>query len=190
MHQAFNDLYLEYSRQLDGIEVATAQLRPPGGDGQWSTQDVIAHLILTYSSTSGMLQSRLAKGRASQRRNTVAQPFIKLTVLSLGIMPKGFSAPERVRPQHAGFAPMNGKGLAARLCEDLRIMDELLDECQQRFGSGRVASHFLLGPLRVDQWRRFHVVHGRHHLRQLVRIRKQIESVAQESGSIAASSPR
>jgi hypothetical protein len=31
----------------------------------------------------------------------------------------------------------------------------------------RVAAHPLLGPLRVDQWRRFHVVHGCHHLEQL-----------------------
>ena len=49
MHQAFNDLYLEYSRQLDGIDVATAQLRPPGNDGQWSTQDLIAHFVIVRS---------------------------------------------------------------------------------------------------------------------------------------------
>jgi len=39
----------------------------------------------------------------------------------------------------------------------------------------RVARHPFLGPLRVDQWRRFHVVHGYHHLGQL---RSVIEQVA------------
>ena len=50
-----------------------------------------------------------------------------------------------------------------------------LDACRRKFGMGKVAVHPWLGPLRVDQWRRFHVVHGFHHLAQL---RSVIEQVA------------
>jgi hypothetical protein len=30
----------------------------------------------------------------------------------------------------------------------------------------------VLGPLSVDQWRRFQLIHGEHHLRQIISIRK------------------
>ena len=35
----------------------------------------------------------------------------------------------------------------------------------------RVGRHFLLGPLRIDQWRRYHVLHLRHHLKQMSALR-------------------
>jgi hypothetical protein len=38
----------------------------------------------------------------------------------------------------------------------------------------RVATHPWLGTLRVDQWRRFHVVHGLHHLPQLRSVMEQV----------------
>jgi hypothetical protein len=37
-----------------------------------------------------------------------------------------------------------------------------------------VGRHFLLGPLRVDQWRRYHVLHLRHHLRQMADVRETL----------------
>ena len=46
-------------------------------------------------------------------------------------------------------------------------MDAVLDRCRRKFGMERVSIHPWLGPLRVDQWRRFHVVHGLHHVTQL-----------------------
>ena len=49
-------------------------------------------------------------------------------------------------------------------------MDIALDRCRRKFGMERVAVHPMLGPLRVDQWRRFHAVYGMHHLEQLVQV--------------------
>jgi hypothetical protein len=37
-----------------------------------------------------------------------------------------------------------------------------------------VAPHPMLGFLRVDQWRRFHVVHGLHHVAQLRSVLAQV----------------
>ena len=62
-------------------------------------------------------------------------------------------------------------------------MDDRITQCRQRFGIQRVASHFLLGPLRPDQWRRFHVVHMRHHLDQLKRIEKSVSERARAKGA-------
>ena len=41
---------------------------------------------------------------------------------------------------------------------------------RQHFGSDvKLVNHPFLGPLTSDEWRRFHCVHGRHHLRQIRR---------------------
>jgi Protein of unknown function (DUF1569) len=61
------------------------------------------------------------------------------------------------------------------LRKEIDAMDALLDGCRRKFGMEQVATHPFLGSLRVDQWRRFHVVHGHHHLDQL---RSVIEQVA------------
>jgi hypothetical protein len=31
----------------------------------------------------------------------------------------------------------------------------------------------VLGPLSMQQWRKFHLIHGRHHLKQIARIRAE-----------------
>jgi Protein of unknown function (DUF1569) len=69
---------------------------------------------------------------------------------------------------------MDGAELIHELRTSQEEMDGLLDECQRLFGSGRVASHFRLGPMTADQWRRFHVVHGRHHMKQMKRIAREV----------------
>lgn len=69
---------------------------------------------------------------------------------------------------------MTGSELVVAMKNELEHMDRLLDTCRDQFGMQRIASHFIFGPLRVDQWRRFHVVHGRHHLKQLARIQAQV----------------
>jgi hypothetical protein len=51
-------------------------------------------------------------------------------------------------------------------------MDKLIGECEERFGSGRkLLDHPILGPLTGAQWRKFHLVHGRHHLKQIRALR-------------------
>ena len=64
--------------------------------------------------------------------------------------------------------------LVQRLETAIESLDATMDECRHRFGMERVGRHFLLGPLRIDQWRRYHAVHLQHHLRQVRRIRQSI----------------
>ncbi len=44
-------------------------------------------------------------------------------------------------------------------------MCALLDECQAKFGNQRLQRHFVFGPLTAEEWRHFHALHGRHHLK-------------------------
>jgi len=52
-------------------------------------------------------------------------------------------------------------------------MDAVIAQCEARFGH-RVAllDHPILGPLTARQWKKFHLVHGMHHRKQLLRLRE------------------
>ncbi len=69
---------------------------------------------------------------------------------------------------------MDGQQLVDLLRQEMDAMDALLDSCRRKFGIERVAAHPWLGPLRVDQWRRFHAVHGLHHVAQLQSVIAQV----------------
>jgi hypothetical protein len=88
-------------------------------------------------------------------------------VISLGYMPSGRAAPERTRPR--------GKPVAQVLQDiapQIEAMDELLGQCETRYGKRtRILDNPFFGPLTGAQWRKFHWVHGRHHLKQISRLR-------------------
>jgi len=57
----------------------------------------------------------------------------------------------------------------------LAAADDALSRCEARFGAGvKIANHPFLGPLTARQWRTFHWVHARHHMKQIVRLRRQM----------------
>jgi hypothetical protein len=61
----------------------------------------------------------------------------------------------------------------SEIAEKLVAMDAIIAECETRFGrSVRLLDHPILGPLTATQWRKFHLVHGMHHQKQLLRLRE------------------
>jgi hypothetical protein len=54
-------------------------------------------------------------------------------------------------------------------------MDALIEECAERFGRGsKLLDHPILGPLTAAQWREFHLIHGLHHRKQILRLRQSL----------------
>jgi hypothetical protein len=52
-------------------------------------------------------------------------------------------------------------------------MDAIIAQCEARFGPDvKLLDHPILGPLTARRWRKLHVVHGRHHQKQLLRLRE------------------
>jgi hypothetical protein len=132
--------------------------------------------VLSYRLTTEGLETRLNKGRLSRNRTrTCLQWSLQLMILSFGALPRGVPALDETMPTPETFAAMNGRQLEDLLRQEIDAMDAVLDRCRRKFGMERVSIHPWLGPLRVDQWRRFHVVHGLHHVTQL---RSVIELVA------------
>jgi Protein of unknown function (DUF1569) len=176
MHAVLERVVSQIGSEVLGLDAETTQLHPNGLAYKWSAQQVVEHLVLGYRLTSRALETRLSKGRLSRNRKcTYLQWSLQLMILTLGKLPRGVPALDETMPVAGGFAAMDGQQLGNLMSQEIDAMDKLFDACRRKFSMERVAVHPFLGPLRVDQWRRFHVVHGLHHLTQL---RSVIEQVA------------
>ena len=168
MHAVLEPVVSQISSEVLALDAETAQLHPNDLTYKWSAQQVVEHLVLGYRLTSGALETRLSKGRLSRnQKRTYLQWSLQLMILSFGRFPQGVPALEETMPVAGRFAAMDGRQLGDLMHREISTMDSLFDACRRKFGMERVAVHPFLGPLRVDQWRRFHVVHGLHHLNQL-----------------------
>jgi hypothetical protein len=164
---------LDQTRELLAASLAGCSAeqvgRHPGGDpARWSPQQVIEHLSATWRSTANGIEDRLQKNRPLRTRPTLAQHCKRLAVCECGFFPKRRKAPPAVQPSQQA-EPLSGDALIARFSETLTAMDRMLNQIEPQAKNAPVLTHFLLGPLNVRQWRRFHAVHARHHVKQIER---------------------
>ena len=170
MNTVLSQLQREIASSLQGLSSDQTQLRP-STPGKWSTQQIIEHLLLTYTMSETALNARLTKGRPTQARSTAFQRIQQFAVCNYGYFPHGRKAPEMVTPPPTAH-PLSGNELSTATHDHLTHLDILCSECEQRFGTAQFAAHNVLGPLNVNQWRRFQLAHGRHHLKQIAAIRQ------------------
>lgn len=163
------DGYLEAAwkvmhRATEGMDVdALARHRP----GKWSLAEIIEHLTRTFTSTVKLMERQMASGQPDERRRKWSEWIISMVVVRLGYMPSGRKSQESALPQGA-----NPGEVVAGFREALGAMDEAITRCERKFGSGKIASHAILGPLTAPEWRKFHLLHTRHHARQVEALRK------------------
>lgn len=161
----------DLQRALDDIDTATrgmsyGELERRNGD-RWSPAQILEHLALGFGATAKGAARCLESGRPAATAPTVRHRLSTAVVVTFGYLPSGRPAPERTRPRG-----LSGEAAMQAVRANLIAMDEGLARCAKQFGS-RVAilDHPILGPLSVAQWRTFHRVHTRHHMKQIVRLR-------------------
>ncbi|HWW15905.1 MAG TPA: DUF1569 domain-containing protein [Candidatus Dormibacteraeota bacterium] len=141
---------------------------------KWCAAEVLEHLYLTYTGTIKGFERVMAAGKPLATRASLKQRVRTVVVVGFGHLPEGRKAPENTRP----------RGRAAEQVRDevgakLAAMDAIMAQCEARFGCGvKLLDHPILGPLTATQWRKFHLVHGRHHQKQLLRLRKHAQQIA------------
>jgi DinB family protein len=172
MNSTLQQLQSEIAHSLRGLDATQTQLQPPSRPGKWSIQQIIEHLLLTYSGAEVALNARLAKGRPTAAKPTAFQQLQQFAVCRFGYFPTGRQAPDMVMPAAPTMHPLSGEELATATEDSLTKFDVLCNETERLFGASQCASHNVLGPLSVDQWRRFQLIHGRHHLKQIAAIRQ------------------
>jgi uncharacterized protein DUF1569 len=175
MHAVLERVVDQISSEMRHLDAEATQLHPKGLVYKWNAQQVVEHLVMGYRMTTEALETRLKKGRLSRKhRRTYLQWTLQMMILSFGAMPRGVPSLEETTPKPGLFPEMSGRELGDLLRREIEAMDAVLDACRRRFGIERVGVHPFLGPLRVDQWRRFHTVHGNHHLTQLRSVLAQV----------------
>ena len=156
----------------EAIEAATrgmsAEQLERHPEGKWPAAGILEHLSITYGGTARLMRKCLEGGKPLGSAPTFKQRFAAWVVTGLGYFPTGRPAPEFAQPKGLG-----GEAALQSIRENLTTMDQALAECEQRFGSEvKIADHVVLGALTIPQWRRFHWVHTRHHMKQIARLRK------------------
>jgi len=171
MNPTIEQLDSRLSSVLQGLDASQTQLRLTPEPSCWTIQQIAEHLLMTYASTGASFETRLAKGTPTLSRPTPAHRAAQFLVITMGIMPGGRKSPPEVTPA-ASTAPLSGSEIIATTHDALTHLDQAFDQAEKAFGSARCLSHFLLGPLSASQWRRFHLTHGTHHIRQIAAIRR------------------
>ncbi len=163
---------------LEGLFPADAEA---AAGGKWSIANIIEHLDLTYTTNIQGLERRLQRGEPAPRQVTWKQHATRLVVTRLGHFPAGWPAPEAVTPHDRRFAE-----LSVVVEPHLLVLDQRLKDVARAFGTRRpVLNHPILGPFSVADWRRFHWVHTRHHLRQLARRQRIVAGGLEAAGRAA-----
>ncbi|HEX5070900.1 MAG TPA: DUF1569 domain-containing protein [Vicinamibacterales bacterium] len=151
------------------LRAARAGLTPAEAEGtssgRWSAAGILEHLDLSYTGTTRAIERCLAKGRPLDRSPlTLRQRVGRLLLLRLGgLFYRSREAPAAIVPKGRRF-----RELDAVLEPHLLVLDQRLKQAARAFGRrAPVARHPFLGPCSVDDWRRFHRWHTRHHLKQV-----------------------
>ncbi len=147
----------------------TADELTRGAEGKWCAAEVLEHLYLTYTGTAKALERCLKAGKPLAGIPTFKQRVAVALVTELGYFPRGRKSPDPVCPRG-----MPAEKVLADIGARITAMDKLITQCEQRYGSRiKILDHPILGPLTARQWRKFHWVHGRHHVKQ-IRERRQM----------------
>lgn len=181
MHPSFERVVTEYRAALEALSAEALERHPRGDPARWSPRQVVEHLRLTYRRSGSAFQERLEKGRITKSRSQPRQRLLQFVMLRLGYFPSGRAAPAMVWPRDAPSCEMDGGTLVGAFSHELDTMDGLLSRCERQFGGLKLTSHQVLGPLTAAEWRKFHVLHAQHHL-------KQIESASTSSDAISGRS--
>jgi hypothetical protein len=143
-------------------------------EGKWSTAEILEHLYLTYTGTVKAFERCLKAGKPLGGAPTLKQRMSVALVTDSGYFPKGRKSPEPVSPRG-----MSAEKIVAEIGPQIAAMDQMIAQCEERYGSRiKVLDHPVLGPLTARQWRKFHWVHGRHHVKQIWERRKSEASRA------------
>ena len=171
MHDDLRKLDTEVTNALRGIDSRNMQATPIAHPDKWSIQQIVEHLLSTYRGSIPAISARVDKRSATRAKPNIRQRIAQFFIISLGRFPNGREAPAAVSPS-LPTTIQSGDELAAKVSAELKKLDEVTARGEHVFGDRRAVAHIILGPLSMRQWRRFHLIHGRHHLKQIRDIRQ------------------
>jgi uncharacterized damage-inducible protein DinB len=140
-----------------------AWFRAPAG--VWSAGQVVDHVTIAIENSAEAFTLRADKPPMRRRSRPVIQALASHLLLTTGWFPRGRRAPERTlpapRPERAATEARLRAGVAAFLDLERRLLPQRAYDL--------FVKHPALGDLTLGEFMTFHVRHGAHHRKQIVR---------------------
>ncbi len=131
--------------------------------GKWSVSEILAHLYLTYTGTVNGFERVEQAGKSLATAQSWKQRGRAFVVVGLRYLPSGRESPSAARPRGTP-----SERVLAEIASKIAEMDAAIARCEVKLGPGsKLLDHPVLGPLTGSEWRKFHLVHGRHHIKQI-----------------------
>jgi hypothetical protein len=134
-----------------------------GPAGKWTPAQIVDHLAIGLESSAARFLERGSKPPMKRRRRTPVEWLSKLVILGLRWYPTGRKAPE-------GTVPASAIGRAAaeaRFRKGLALWEQAAATLLPARRHDLFVKHPVLGDLTMEEWMAFHVLHSRHHARQI-----------------------
>jgi hypothetical protein len=158
-------LHEEISNAIHGLSAKELTRHRPD---KWCIAEILEHLYLTYTGTTKGLSRVFASDKTPGNVPTLRQRLRAFAVTGVGYFPTGVKSPPVAMPRG-----LPAEKAVSEIASKIAEMGEMMSRCETKFGSQtKVLDHPVLGPFSVSQWRKFHLVHGRHHLKQIRQLRE------------------
>ena len=172
MNHQLQRLQDEIASAIHGMSPEQLSWHPPG---KWSATEVLEHLYLTYTGTLRGFAKVFEAGRPLATRSSWTHRRRTLFVFGFGYFPSGRESPPAARPRG-----LEAEKVLAEIGSKVAEMEEVLRRCEEKFGRRtNLLDHPILGPLTATQWRKFHLIHGLHHIKQIHQLRAASQTPTQ-----------
>lgn len=131
--------------------------------GKWNAAQIVEHLAISLDGSSKGFESRRDKPPMTRRPRTWFERLASFCILGLRWFPPGREAPNISRP--AG--QVDGRYAEAHFREGVERFQRIAPELWRTRPHDLFVKHPVLGDLTLAEWMRFHVVHCRHHAKQI-----------------------
>jgi hypothetical protein len=131
--------------------------------GKWTPAQIVEHLALAVELSATTFATRRAKEPMTRRGTTLREKVGKVFTLGLGWFPPGRKAPPPTTPAPRVEPRAAEAHFRAALAAWAAVERDLLPARRHDL----FVKHPRLGDLTLEEWARFHVVHARHHARQI-----------------------
>ncbi len=134
-----------------------------GPAGKWTPAQIVEHLALGLNLSADTFKARRNHAPMSRRRRTPAEHVARFFIFGLQWFPPGRKAPERTTPP----AQIGRAAAEAHFLAGIEAWDQVDRALMPERRANLFVKHPRMGDLTIEEWMRFHVIHARHHARQI-----------------------
>ncbi len=134
-----------------------------GPAGKWTPAQIVEHLALGLNLSAATFLARRNHAPMSRRRRTPAEQVARMFMFALRWFPPRRKAPERTTPA----SQIDRASAEAHFLAGVEAWDQVDRALLPERRADLFVKHPRMGDLTVHEWMRFHVIHARHHARQI-----------------------